>query len=38
MARGDPYVNTERVTEELTNHISNVLNEIAVRLTKTTII
>ena len=36
MARGDPYVNTERVTEELTNHISNVLNELAIRLTKTT--
>lgn len=38
MARGDPYVNTERVTEELTNRISNVLNELAIRLTKTTII
>ena len=38
MARGDPYVNTERVTEELTNYISNVLNELAIRLTKTTII
>ena len=38
MARGDPYVNTERVTEELTNRIFNVLNELAIRLTKTTII
>jgi hypothetical protein len=38
MARGDPYVNTERVTEELTNRISNVLNELAIRLTNTTII
>ena len=37
MARGDPYVNTERVTEELTSRISNVLNELANRLTKTTI-
>jgi uncharacterized protein YrzB (UPF0473 family) len=38
MARGDPYVNTERVTEEHANHISNVLNELAIRLTNTTII
>ena len=37
-ARGDPYVNTERVTKELTNRISNVLNALASRLTKTTII
>jgi hypothetical protein len=36
-ARRDPYVNTERVTEELTSRISNVLNELAKRLTKTTI-
>jgi hypothetical protein len=36
-ARGDPYVNTERVTEELTSRISNLLNELANRLTKTTI-
>jgi uncharacterized protein YrzB (UPF0473 family) len=38
MARGDPYVNTERVTEEHANHISNVLNELSIRLTNTTII
>jgi hypothetical protein len=37
LSRGDPYVNTERVTKELTNRISSELNELANRLTKTSI-
>jgi hypothetical protein len=37
MARGDPYVNTERVTKEHTNRISSELNRLANRLKNTTI-
>lgn len=37
MARGDPYVNTKRVTKELTNRISSELNELAIRLRNTSI-
>lgn len=37
MARGDPYVNTERVTKEHTNRISSELNKLANRLKYTTI-
>jgi hypothetical protein len=36
-ARRDPYINTERVSEELTNRISNSLNEVANVLKKTAI-
>jgi hypothetical protein len=37
MARGDPYVNTKRVTKEHTNRISSELNKLANRLKNTTI-
>ena len=36
MARGDPYVNTERVTKAHTNRISSELNKLANRLKNTT--
>lgn len=36
-ARGDPYVNTERVTKEHTNRISSELNRLANRLKNTSI-
>ena len=37
MTRGDPYVNTERVTKEHTNRISSELNKLANRLKNTSI-
>lgn len=37
MARGDPYVNTERVTKAHTDRISSELNKLANRLKNTTI-
>lgn len=37
MARGDPYVNTDRVTKEHTNRISSELNKLANRLKNTSI-
>ena len=36
-ARRDPYINTERVSEDLTNRIANSLNEVANVLKKTAI-
>jgi hypothetical protein len=36
-ARRDPYINTERVSQDLTNRITNSLNEVANVLKKTTI-
>jgi hypothetical protein len=36
-ARRDPYINTERVSKDLTNRIANSLNEVANVLKKTTI-
>jgi hypothetical protein len=33
-SRRDPYVNTERVTDDLTNRIDNELNELANKLKK----
>jgi hypothetical protein len=37
-AKKDPYINTERVTEDLTNRFANELNEIVNKLKKTVII
>ncbi|MFZ0698121.1 MAG: hypothetical protein WAM88_13380, partial [Nitrososphaeraceae archaeon] len=36
-ARRDPYINTERVSKDLTNRIANSLNEVANVLKKTAI-
>jgi hypothetical protein len=38
MSRRDPYVNTKRVTDDLTNRIANELNELANKLKKITTI